>query len=78
VLPLPYPQDLSGQDQALEWKEQSLAVAVPVAAVVAAAACGLKVNHLHQHTMPVFSVTMYFYCTFKYILFLKISLVMMK
>jgi hypothetical protein len=66
VLPLPYLQDPSDQDQALEWKEQSLAAAVPVAAAVAAAACGLKVNHMHQYKMSALSATMYFPCIFKY------------
>jgi anti-sigma-K factor RskA len=55
-LPLPSLQEVSGQDQALEWMVRSLAVpVVAVAAVVAAvaAACGLKANNMHQYQPPV-------------------------
>jgi hypothetical protein len=45
-LPLPSLQEVSGQDQALEWMVQSPAVPVAVVAAVAAA-CGLKANNMY-------------------------------
>jgi hypothetical protein len=52
--PLPILEEVSGQDQALEWMVQSPVAPVVAVGVAAVAACGLKTNNIYRYQPPVF------------------------